>query len=211
MKKFKAILFDFDGTLADSMEDNYSAWKKSFHDLGIEISKEDYFTLEGMNLAAVARTIAREYNASINIPSAVKSKNKYYLRQHSFKLYDGAPELVDKLKEKRRLIAIVSASPKEKLEKTVPAEFLAKFDAVISGSDTRKGKPSPEPYLAAMRKLRVSSEKCVVVENAPLGIISAKAAGAYCIALTTTLAREYLKEADEVLDNYEELARLLLP
>ena len=82
---------------------------------------------------------------------------------------------------------------------------LNKFDVIISGDDTEKGKPNPEPYLAAMQKLNILPIESLVIENAPLGIQSAKTAGAYCIAITTTLGREYLKEADEVVKNHREL------
>ena len=118
--------------------------------------------------------------------------------------------MIDSLRAAGKRLAIVSASPKEKLEKTVPKEFLDKFEVVISGDDCKIGKPHPEPYLNAMNKLGLSIGDCVVIENAPLGIQSAKSAGIYCIALTTTVNREHLNEADKILQNHEELRNVLL-
>jgi beta-phosphoglucomutase len=209
MKKPKVILFDFDGTLADTMEDNFIAWKNAFSDYGINIKREDYFPLEGMKLIEVAKEISRKYEKNIIPDSIVEFKNNYYLENHSFRLYPGVQELIEKMKNKKRLIAIVSASPRKKLEKTVPEEFLRKFDAIVSGDDVNKGKPDPEPYLIAMKKLNATPKDCIVIENAPLGIKSAKSAGIYCVAITTTLEEKYLVEADRIVKNFYELKDII--
>lgn len=201
----KAILFDFDGTLADTMNDNFLAWKKVFSDFGIEIKKEDYFILEGMKVLEIAEQLSKKYNQKINCENAVMSKNEYYLNNNSFSLYSEILEIINLLVKNGKKLAIVSASPREKLEKTLPKKFLEKFDVVICSEDYFNGKPHPEPYLNAMKKLNLNPEECIVIENAPLGIKSAKASGAYCIALTTTLDKEHLKEADIILTNHKEL------
>ena len=205
MKNLKAILFDLDGTLADTMQDNFKAWQKAFEDFDITIKEKDYFPLEGMKLIKVAETISEKYNLDCSPEEIVQLKNKYYLEDHSFSFYPGVPELIDFLREKGKLLAIVTASPREKLEKTVPQDFLSKFRVIISQEDTEKGKPNSDPYLAVIKKLRVSPEECLVVENAPLGIKSAKAAGAYCIAITTTQTKSELKEADLVVSSFRKL------
>jgi len=210
MQEFKAVLFDFDGVIADTMEDNFLAWKKSFLNYNIEIQKQDYFPLEGMKLMQIAKIISEKYGLVLkDYSELVNKKNEYYLQNNVFSFYPGVLEMVDFLKNKGKLLAIVSASPREKLEKTVPKDFLDKFDTVISGENTINGKPHPEPYLKAMEKLNIEAEKSIVIENAPLGIKSAKSAKVYCIALATTLNKEYLQEADEIINNHEELGRLL--
>jgi beta-phosphoglucomutase len=207
LKNYKAVLFDFDGVLADTMEDNFFAWKKSFLDFGIDIKREDYFPLEGMKLIEVAKKISHKYNLQVDPSVIMNLKNKYYLEINKFSFYPGIEDLIEILSD-QILIGLVSASPRKKLEKTVPTYFLDRFNVVISGDDTENGKPSSEPYLSAMKKLNVSPEDTVVVENAPLGIKSAKSAGAYCIAIATTLKGEYLKEADKIVNNHEELKDL---
>lgn len=212
MKKenLKAILFDFDGTLADTMEDNFLAWKKAFQDYGIKIQREDYFLLEGMNLLGIAKTLGERSGLDERIfPEIVNLKNKYYLKNNKFRFYTGAVKIIKEIK-KKKLIALVSGSPREKLEKTVPREFLDNFNTIVSGDDTVNGKPHPEPYLIAMKKLNLNPEECIVVENAPLGIKSAKSAGVYCIAITTTLDKEYLREADRIIKNHEELREIII-
>ena len=209
-KQIKAILFDFDGVLADTMEDNFLAWQKAFKDYEINIKKEDYFPLEGMELIKIAKKISGKYKVHPDPETIVKLKNKYYLEDHSFFLYPKAAELIDLLKKNKFLLAIVSAGTRERLRRTVPAEFLKKFDTIISGEDSKNGKPSPDPYLNAAKKLGVSPEECVVIENAPLGIKSAKKAGMYCIAICSTLDQLFLSEADEIIDKFEDLEKLTM-
>ena len=209
-KNIKAILFDFDGVLANTMEDNFIAWKKAFKDKGVEIERDDYFPLEGLQLKHVAETIGNKYCIDKKYyEDVVRFKNKYYLDNHTFSFYEGVTELVDLLVKNNMKLAIVTASNKERLEKTVPENFLNKFEVIISGEDYVNGKPNPEPYLTAMKKLKISSEECIVVENAPLGVESAKSAGAYCVAITSTLEKKYLKEADEIIGKFLELLGIL--
>ena len=207
-KQIKAILFDFDGVLADTMEGNFLAWRKAFKDYGVDIKKEDYFPLEGMKLTEIARKISNKYNVQANPKTIVKLKNEYYLKNHSFCFYPKVIEFIDLFKKNKNRLAVVSASPREKLNKTVPAEFLVKFDAIISEEDSKNGKPNPDPYLNAAKKLEISPAECLVVENAPLGIKSAKRAGMYCIAICSTLDKSFLSEADEIIDKFEDLQKL---
>jgi beta-phosphoglucomutase-like phosphatase (HAD superfamily) len=77
------------------------------------------------------------------------------------------------------------------------------------GDEVRHGKPHPEPYLRALKKMRIGSEDAIVIENAPFGIRSAKKAGLACIALETSLCRAYLKSADFIFSSYRDLRRHL--
>jgi HAD superfamily hydrolase (TIGR01509 family) len=204
----KGILFDFDGVLANTMNDLFLAWKKAFQTYNIKISNKDYFPLEGMKLVKIANVISKKYGIlNPNLKKIVELKNKYYLQNHSFSFYNGVEELINSLKE-RKLLAIVSASPKEKLEHTVPNKFLNKFNCIVSADDTIFGKPHPEPYLMAAKKLGLEPSECLVVENAPLGIKSAKKAGIYCITIESTLDKSFLNEADMVIKNFDDLRKL---
>jgi beta-phosphoglucomutase len=208
MEKIKAILFDFDGTLADTMEDLFLAWKKAFLVFGVEIKKEDYFPLEGTKVLEIARIISEKHNLNSNFEEIVKLKEEFYLKENSFSFYPGVFEFVDSLYNYGIIMAIVSASQKEKLEKTVPKDFLSKFNLVITSEDYVYGKPNPEPYLKAISKLGLIPEECIVVENAPLGIKAAKGAGCYCIAIESTLPKEFLKEADIIVSKFNDLITL---
>ena len=128
----KAILFDFDGVLAETMEDLFLAWQKAFLDFGVKIEREDYFPLEGMRLIHIAEKLCGEKGIdSKNTQKIVELKNDYYLKNHEFKFYEGVDELIKYLKKTELLLGIISASPREKLEKTVPKDFLSKFNVAL--------------------------------------------------------------------------------
>lgn len=207
-KKVKGILFDFDGTLAKTMEDLLAAWQHAFRQYDIEIQKDDYFPLEGMEMVLIAKTLAGKHNLSLleeEFTEIVKKKEKYYLEHHSFSFYPGVVELIEKLYSEGIIMGLVTASSREKLEKTVPAAFLQRFKAVISRELAGRGKPYPDPYLAGVQALQLRPKECIVIENAPLGVESAKKAGLYCIAVTTTVRKEELWQADEIVDQCKDI------
>ncbi|MGE5437612.1 MAG: HAD family hydrolase, partial [Syntrophothermus sp.] len=80
------------------------------------------------------------------------------------------------------------------------------FDVIVSGEDVHKAKPNPDPYLTAQKELGMAINECVVIENAPLGIESAKAAGMICIAIESTLGKEYLQKADFLINTISEVS-----
>jgi len=80
---------------------------------------------------------------------------------------------------------------------------------IFSGADVTHGKPSPEPYLKAIEKLSVRKDRCIVIENAPLGVESTKNAGLYCVAVPTHVSPASLKKADVVFEGHEALKEYL--
>ena len=209
MSRYRAVLFDLDGTLAMTMEDNFRAWRAALLKYGVEINIEDYYPLEGLRLHEVARKFSEKYHLKdTDEKEIVKTKERYYLDNHQFTFYPGVEELITLLRSKNVLIAMVTAGLANRINNSVPIKFLEKFDCIVTGDGTEEGKPSPEPYLRAAEQLEVEPEECIAVENAPLGIESAKNAGIYCIAICSTLGKSYLEEADEVVDSFESLKDL---
>jgi beta-phosphoglucomutase len=81
---------------------------------------------------------------------------------------------------------------------------------IVTGNDVKHGKPHPEPYLTSLKNLKMKPSDAVVIENAPFGIRSAKEAGLRCLALETSLPREYLREADAVYSSIKDLQAAVL-
>ena len=90
------------------------------------------------------------------------------------------------------------------------AAMLARFEAVVTGDSVTRGKPDPEPYLEAMAALRIDPDQGIAIENAPYGITSARAAGLFCVAISTSLPESYLHEADRIVTDHEALRTFLL-
>lgn len=186
------------------MEDNFKAWKAAMLEYGIELQPGDYYPLEGLSVYELPKRFFGKYHLKpSDEKEVVEKKEKHYLKNHRFSLYPGAEELLELLRSKRIRLAVVTAALRGRLDDSLPKGFLEKFDAVVTGEDTSEGKPSPLPYLKGAEKLRVQSQDCIVVENAPLGIESTKKAGAYCIAVSSTVDKRYLKAADEICDSLE--------
>jgi beta-phosphoglucomutase len=209
-KKYKAILFDFDGVLGKTMEDNYKAWTHSLAPYGIQIKREEYFLMEGAPPKKVAEIFLRKNHLGLGaVGDIVRFKEKYYLENRSFSLYEGVQELIEVLKANGLQLGLVTGASHQRLTGTNITSFLNKFDALITGDQVAHGKPSPEPYLLAAQKLNITTSECLVIENAPLGIESAKEAGMHCVAICSTLDKEHLTQADEVLNAIDELPSLL--
>ena len=202
-------MFDFDGTLARTMEDNFEAWRSTLREYGLELKPEDYYPLEGLNVYELPDKLFAKFHQKPPSPKIVaQKKESYYLKNHRFSFYPGVEELIDFLRSRKVPLAIVTTGLRTRLDHSVPQGFLEKFNCVVTGEDTTEGKPSPAPYLKGAERLGVESQDCIVVENAPLGIESAKRAGAYCIAVTNTVGREYLGEADEIVENLQDLLKI---
>ena len=107
----------------------------------------------------------------------------------------------------RKRMGIVTGSIRAQVEPVLGEYMLSLFDCLITADDVEYGKPDPEPYLRAARKVACAPSECLVIENAPLGIISAKAAGMSVIAITSTLASYHLRQADAVVSDFWELRR----
>jgi len=206
INKTKAILFDLDGTLAQTMEFHYDAWRKSMLHYGIDLAPEDYYPLEGTNLYELAKKLFALYKLNgCNEKELVNNKEKYYLDTNKFVLYPGVVELLDDIKSNDIKLGLVTARLRNSLNSTAPLEFLKIFDSIITGNDTNEGKPSPQPYLKAAKKLGTMPEDCFAVENAPLGVASARNAKMYCIAIYNTVDSSYLSEANEVVKSFKEM------
>ena len=211
LKNYKAILFDFDGVLGKTMEDNYKAWANSLASYGIQIGREEYFLMEGAPPKMVAE-IFLEFNHKDleSIDDIVLSKEKYYLENRSFSLYEGVEELIKNMKAKGFRMGLVTGASRQRLTGTGINTFLDQFDVLITGDQVSKGKPDPEPYLLGAQKLNLAPSECLVVENAPLGIQAAKKAGMYCIAICSTLSKEHLGLADIILNDIGEFSSVLI-
>lgn len=204
----RAVIFDFDGTLAKTMEDNFKAWKSAMSDYGIDLQPEDYYPLEGMSVFELPKALFGKYRRTPpDEKEVIQKKENHYFKHHRFSLYPGAEELLKLLRAKQIPIALVTAALKSRLDHSLPAGFLKKFDAVVTCDDTPVGKPSPLPYLKGAQKLGIEPDHCIAVENAPLGVQSAKKAGTYCIAVSNTVDKKYLNEADEVWDSIQDLKK----
>ena len=200
--KPKAILFDFDGVLGDTHEDNYRGWCYALGKYGVDVSRDEYFVLEGYTVQEIARILMENHNISNELHSEVwHNKEKFYRENAIPKLFPESIDLVLKLKSMGFKLGVVSGGTSKRLDDPALKQLFGYMDGRVTGDDVERSKPWPDPYLKGAEKLGVSPADCVVIENAPPGITAAKSAGMRCIAVCSSLSSKYLKEADFIIDN----------
>ncbi len=207
----RAVLFDFDGVIADTMAANFRAWRSAFLELGAEIAPESYYPLEGMSPADVARALGRLHGLDDQAAGrAATLKENAFLAGQTCGVFPAVKPLLGRLQAAGKILGLVTGASKMRLDATLADDIRVFFDVVITADAVSRCKPAPDPFLRAAEVLGADPATCVVVENAPLGIASAKCAGMKCVAVCSTLGAEFLREADIVVDDLECVGHLLL-
>ncbi len=207
---FKAILFDFDGTLARTMDDHFHSWQRAFSEItNFSITPQDYYPLEGMSVPKVAEILCEKYGIQKSlIDILVEKKEKDYLKNlvgKNVDFYPGVIEVLTALSQKKILMAIVTGGLSDRIQKSVSSHTLKSFGSIVTADSVLRGKPFPDPYLLAAKELSIDPVLCIGVENAPLGVQSVKSAGMYCIGVASTVEKEKLTQADEVIGEFKDI------
>jgi beta-phosphoglucomutase len=202
----KAVIFDFDGVIGDTMKDNCIAWQKAFAEYDFDLKSDEYYRLEGMGRFQIAQHFIDTYQLDASIKNdLVEAKEANYKNNNTFRIYDHVMDIFSLLKQKNIATAIVTGASKERITEHLDERIANQLTALVTADDVTHTKPHPEPYLKAVAKLNLKPEECIVVENAILGIESAKAANCKCYALETTLGKKDLVMADEIFATHKEL------
>ena len=195
----KAVLFDYDGVLVNSMPFHVKAWQSVFTDFEIAIKPEEVLLREGARSIELAREIFADRSLEISeleLKEFVDKKQQIYRKITEAKIENGTEAFLKNLRKQGKLIGLVTGTVRLNIEHSHSSEFIALFDTIVTADDIKNGKPNPECYLNAARELTISPNNCLAVENAPLGIQAAKNAGMQVAALMTTLDKEILPDAD---------------
>jgi beta-phosphoglucomutase len=201
-----AVIFDLDGTLVDSYDAHYEAWRAISATHGVAVTVDDYYSHFGRRNEDLLRECwmraGKGELTADEIHALDHEKEAAYraLVAHRFPIMNGARELVASLRADGFRTAVGSSGPPANVALAIQGLALENsFDAVVTGRDVKRSKPDPECFLLAAERLSVPPERCVVFEDAPAGITAAKAAGMRCIAITSkghTVERQ--READLV-------------
>ncbi|MFA5356246.1 MAG: HAD family phosphatase [Candidatus Omnitrophota bacterium] len=210
--KPKAIIFDMDGVIVDSMPYHFIAWYEALRPFGVRLSCFDIYSKEGEHWDKTLKVFLRRANKK---PTRRLLKKIFASRQKIFKKYfrrfifKGTEEFLLCLKKKGYPLGLVTGTPADEIRKILPLKIRRLFDCIVSGDQLKDSKPHPAPYLRAAEVIGCKPRECVVIENAPLGIESAKRAGMFCIALATSLPPAYLKSADIILEGLEDIGGII--
>ncbi|MDA3855445.1 MAG: HAD family phosphatase [Candidatus Woesearchaeota archaeon] len=213
MNKKKYILFDMDGVLIDSMKCHVGAWKKALSEFGINVSDDDLFHLGGVSFVDTVSILSKKYNknfSDLELLKIKKSKIAHFNRDYHVSVFDGVFENLNKLKTRGVKMCIVSGAIRQVVDRVVLENFKDMFDFLISADDVTQGKPNPEPYLMAQKKFKAQGEECVIIEDAPSGILAGNRAGIDVFALTTTLKKKELTNANKIFESHKDLFDYIL-
>lgn len=217
-KNIKAAFFDMDGILFDSMPYHAEAWHKAMTDVGLDFPVYEAYLHEGRTGdSTIDETFLKHYGVKADRATKDKIygiKVKYFEQYPPARQIPNVLEVLQFLKSKDIQILVVTGSAQPSLIERLQTNFPDIFEAdkIISAFDVKYGKPHPEPYLMALQKADVKAGQAIVIENAPLGVMSGVAAGIFTIAVNTgILHNDVLKQAkaDIVLNNMLELKELL--
>jgi beta-phosphoglucomutase family hydrolase len=202
------VIFDLDGVLVDTGWAHKQAWQDLAEKEGFDMSDEFFYSTFGMQNYQIIPTLAGQNVARKKIDRLSEWKESRYREIISDKLalLPGVSKLLNDLKDSGFLLAIGSSAPRANLELVLERLSLQnQFNACVTDKDVKKGKPAPDTFLKAAKKLALSPGQCVVVEDAVQGVEAGKAAMMKVVAVTTTREKADLERADIVVDSLDEL------
>ncbi len=205
---FSAVLWDFDGTIADTQIIHANTEVEIMKKYGIDISSEEITRrFSGVKLKVIFQTIFDENNVVADVQEACEAKwhlmNKL-LRQELPEFMPGAKELLDKLYNADIKMALATSSIKSYVDFIVDALLIRnKFQLIITGDDVERGKPDPEIFIKAASAIGVENEKCLVIEDGNAGVLAAQAANMKCIAAGDHIDKSILTEKSIYVDTLE--------
>jgi mannitol-1-/sugar-/sorbitol-6-phosphatase len=203
VRRVSAVLFDLDGVLVESREATERVWLAWASRNGID---EDALrsAMHGVRSGDVVRALRPDLDA---VAEAAELERRQAEDVDGLVAISGAVAVLGALKSDR--VAVVTSGTRALALARLAAVGIEPPAVVVFADDVARGKPDPEGYLSAARRLGVDPVEALVVEDAPPGIEAAKAAGMAAVALPSTHAREELGGADVVLDSLAELLGLL--
>jgi HAD superfamily hydrolase (TIGR01509 family) len=187
-----AVIFDMDGVLVDSEPLHGEVAQTILAECGLTAASAGAYV--GMTNREAFTLICREFALPydpVELDARYTARVVPLLRAHATPL-PGVPEVLGALKARGLRLAVASSSSLEVIEATLDALAVrGLFDAIVSAADLPRGKPAPDVFLEAARRLGVSPEACVVIEDSERGVQAARAAGMRCVAVPCGLTRHH--------------------
>jgi len=176
--KIKALIFDCDGTLVDSMPMHMEAWEKAFDRVGADYDRDLLFSFKGMKETDVISSYNLHYSTNLDPEQMVKIKHEFLSRKiHDVKPIELTVRLANRYNKKLPM-AVVSGSPKKIVHPELTAVGIIElFETILTADDPFKPKPAPDIFLEAAKRLGVEPQYCQVFEDGDPGLESARNAG----------------------------------
>lgn len=205
---FSAVLWDFDGTIADTQTIHAKTEVDTLKKYGINISEEEITKrFSGVKLSIIFKTLFDENNIKTGYKESRELKWKTMIeivKTQKITFMPGAKVLIETLFKNNVKMAIASSSIKSYLDLAIDSLGIRnKFEFVLSGDDVECGKPDPEIFIKAASILGVKNEACLVIEDGTAGVLAAQAANMKCIVVGNHFDKKVLTEKSIGVDTLE--------
>ena len=211
MNPIAAIVFDFDGVLADSEPLHLRAYQEIFRPMGVALDRDEYYgRYLGYDDEGLFRAMAADRGWEIDdqrIAALIDEKTRAFqdLIGRDDVLYPGAEACVRRL-EGEFPVGIASGALRHEIEAILERHAMRSiFRFIVAAGDTAASKPAPDPYRRAAELHGLPPSSCVAIEDSRWGIMSARAAGLRCIGITHTYPADGLREAHAVVSSLDEI------
>lgn len=177
-RKFDAFLFDFDGTVADTMPVHFTAWNEALSLYDISLTLEQHHGWAGRPTREIIRLLSELHKTDLPVDEILLHKHKHYMKSlPEVKAIVPVVEIINASHGKIPM-AVVSGSRRPAIEAALDHLGMPHyFEFIVGAEDYANGKPAPDCFLHAAKLLNVEPQNCLVFEDAELGIQAAKAAG----------------------------------
>ncbi len=219
MNASRAVLWDMDGTLIDSEDLHWIAWRNTLANEGIFITHSQFLSSFGQRNDSILAQWLGARATPERMERIANAKEELYrrrVRRNGISPLPGVTNWLHRLHQEGWLQAIASAAPRANVDAVLEALSATHiFQAIVSAEDVHRGKPDPEVYLTAAARVGVPPERCIVVEDAVAGVEGARRAGMKCIGVSRDgkhLPADVVVQSLDLLepDAFEKLNRSLL-
>lgn len=214
----KAVLFDMDGVLYNSMPNHAVAWQEAMQQFGIRFTTDDSYATEGARgVDTIRKYVLEQQGKEISAEEAQRMydvKTSIFHRMPTAPIFPGVIDIMQKIKQAGMTIGVVTGSGQRPLIKRLLTDFegFLTEDHIVTAYDVERGKPNPDPYLMGLRKAgNLKPWQGIVVENAPLGVRAGSSAQCFTIGINSgPLPDSALSDngADIVLQRMTELCEM---
>jgi beta-phosphoglucomutase family hydrolase len=175
---FKAYIFDCDGTIADTMPLHFRAWTRAMEEFGGTFPEELFYAWGGIPTMKIVEQLNEKFGTQMDPVVVPRVKEEYFVALIPEVLPIEPVVALVKQFHGTAPMAVASGGHREIVVKTLDALGLTQyFETIVGAEDVAQGKPAPDPFLEAARRLGVEPAACLVFEDSPTGIEAAKAAG----------------------------------
>ena len=219
IKMLRAVIFDFDGVIADSEFLHYKALNKVFNLHGVHVPKDVHWEKYlGYTDIENIQAVSEDYHLDLSprqVKELARKKTEFFneLVREETAILDGVEILIRMLRKHAVRRAVCSGAIRNDIEQMLAgSDLMDAFEVIITAEDVRKGKPDPQGYILALKRLNqdekdpIQAADCVVIEDSHWGLAAASSAGMHPVAVTNTYPAEQLRDkAELVITRLDEL------